>query len=401
MYKKIDDFVSNLISHVIEAVIARAYFGSPQKKIKVIGITGTDGKTTTTHAIYHILTTCGKKASMISSVYANIAGQTADTGFHVTTPRGWKLYKYLRQAVDAGSEFFVLETTSHALAQNRTWGIQFETGVLTNITQEHSTEHTNFGDYIAAKARLLLSAKKSIVNKDAQIFPTIKNILESHHKSFSTYSLMDKTADFVWNDSTKTSLVEDFNKQNMLAAIATCKSLGLGEQEILNVVSSFTLPKGRMDIVHTGDFTVIIDFAHTPNSIHKVLEQIKKNYLKNSGRIIHVFGSASERDDIKRPLMGKASAQFADYIILTEEDYRNEDVQKICTEIAAGFSSQTQYEIEPDREKAIHKAISMAKKNDIVVLTGKSHEKSLARNGKEVPWDEYKTVRDALNEQKI
>lgn len=397
MYKKIDDFVSNLISHVIEAIIARAYFGSPEKKIKVIGITGTDGKTTTTHAIYHILTTCGKKASMISSVYANIAGQTADTGFHVTTPRGWKLYKYLRQAVDAGSEFFVLETTSHALVQNRVWGIQFETGVLTNITQEHSTEHVNFSDYVAAKARLLLSANKSIINKDAEIFPTIKNILESHNKSYSTYSLTDRSANFVWNTATRTNLVEDFNKQNMLAAIATCKSLGLGEQEILKAVSSFTLPKGRMDIVHTGDFTVIIDFAHTPNSIHKVLEQIKKNYVKNEGKIIHVFGSASERDDIKRPLMGKASAQFADYIILTEEDHRHEPIEKICAEIAAGFSSHTKYEVEPDREKAIHKAIAMAKKNDIVILTGKSHEKSLARNGKEVPWDEYAVVKKALN----
>lgn len=396
MFKKIDDFISNRISHVIEATIARIYFGFPEKKIKVIGITGTDGKTTTTHAIYHILTTCGKKASMVSSVYASIAGNTADTGFHVTTPRGWYLYKYLRQAVNADSEFFVLETTSHALAQNRAWGIQFAVGVLTNITQEHSKEHVQFEDYVAAKARLLLSAKKSIVNKDAEIFPTIKNILESHHKSYSTYSLPDTSADFVWNNATKTSLVEDFNKQNMLAAIATCRSMGLAEEEIESAVASFTLPKGRMDIVHTGNFMVIIDFAHTPNSIHKVLEQIKKNYLKKSGRIIHVFGSASERDDIKRPLMGKASCEIADYIVLTEEDYRNESVQKICTEIAAGFNPQTHYEIEPDRQKAIRKAISMAKTNDIVVLTGKSHEKSLARNGKEVPWDEYVTVTNAL-----
>ncbi len=396
MFKKIDDFVSNRISHVLEAIVARAFFGSPQKTIKVIGITGTDGKTTTTHAIYHILTTCGKKASMISSVYASIAGKTTDTGFHVTTPRGWALYKYLRQAVNAKSEFFVLETTSHALAQNRAWGIQFAVGVLTNITQEHSKEHAKFEDYVAAKARLLLSAKKSIVNKDAEIFPTIREILESNNKSFSTYSIFDKTADTVWTDSIKTSLVEDFNKQNMLAAIAACISLGLNEKEVLSAVSSFVLPKGRMDIVHEGDFTVVIDFAHTPNSIYKVLEQIKKNYLKNSGKIIHVFGSASERDDVKRPLMGQASSQFSDHIILTEEDYRHEDVNKICTEIASGFSTQTQYEIEPDRSKAIQIAISMAKKNDIVVLTGKSHEKSLARNGKEYPWDEYQTVKDAL-----
>lgn len=397
MYKKIDDFVSNKIAHVLEASIARVFFGFPERKIKVIGITGTDGKTTTTHAIYHILTTCGKKASMISSVYASIAGKTTDTGFHVTTPRGWALYKYLRQAVTAGSEFFVLETTSHALAQNRAWGIQFAAGVLTNITQEHSVEHPSFDDYVAAKARLLLAARTSIVNKDAQIFPKIKNILESHRKLYSTYSLTDASADFVWNNATKTSLVEDFNKQNMLAAIATCKSLGLGDEEILKAVTSFTLPKGRMDIVHSGEFTVIIDFAHTPNSIHKVLEQIRKNYIKNAGKIIHVFGSASERDDVKRPLMGRASAQFADYIILTEEDHRHEPIEKICAEIAAGFSPQTEYEVEPDREKAIHKAISMAKKNDIVVFTGKSHEKSLARNGKEDPWDEYAVVKKALN----
>lgn len=400
MYKKLVNFVVNELFHKGEAFVARLYYRHPEKKVKVIGITGTDGKTTTTHAIYHLLTSSGNKASMISSVYANIAGHTADTGFHVTTPRGWVLYKYLSEAVNAGSEYFVLETTSHSLVQNRVWGISFEIGVLTNITQEHSKEHATFDDYVAAKARLLLRAQKSIVNKDAKIFPVIKEILEKNNKSYSTYSIHDKTADTVWTDSIKTSLMEDFNKQNILAAIAVCEGLGFNKKDILPAISSFTLPKGRMDIVHKGDFMVVIDFAHTPNSIHKVLEQIKKNYLKNGGNIIHVFGSASERDDVKRPLMGKASAQFSDYIILTEEDYRHEDVAKICSEIAAGFTTKTQYEIEPDRLKAIQKAISMAKKNDIVVLTGKSHEKSLARKGAEYPWDEYQAVKDALIERK-
>ncbi len=384
------------IFHLFEALAADIWFGSPSRKIKVIGVTGTDGKTTTTHAIYHMLKESGKKVSMVSSVYANIGGDIQDTGFHTTTPRAFTVFGFLKKAIDAGSEYFVLETTSHALAQNRVWGIFYEVGVLTNITQEHSIEHANFDDYVKIKTRLLLRSKTAILNYDAVVFTTVKKILENQNKPFVTYSLANPQADFVWDSHIKTEISETFNKENILAALACCESLGVNRDKLIRSISSFTLPKGRMDIVYNKDFMVVIDFAHTPNAIHNVLQELRRNYLHLGGAIIHVFGSASERDDVKRPLMGKASAEFADHIILTEEDYRNEDVNKICKEIASGMKGKKKYVIEPDRGMAIEKAIKLAKKHDIVVCTGKSHEKSLARNGTEYPWDEYKAVADAV-----
>lgn len=384
------------IFHLFEALVADVWFGSPSRKIKVIGVTGTDGKTTTTHAIYHILKESGKKVSMVSSVYANIGGDIQDTGFHTTTPRAFTVFGFLKKAINAGSEYFVLETTSHALAQNRVWGIFYEVGVLTNITQEHSMEHKNFDEYVRIKTRLLLRSQTPIINYDAAVFGTVKKILSTNHKPFTTYSLTNPHADYTWDTHIKTPITETFNKENILAAMACCVSLGVSRDKVIRAISSFTLPKGRMDIVYNKNFMVVIDFAHTPNAIHNVLQEIRRNYLKSDGKIIHVFGSASERDDVKRPLMGKASAEFADHIILTEEDYRNEDVNKICKEIASGIGSSKPYEVEPDRGVAIEKAIKMAKKHDIVVCTGKSHETSLARNGTEHAWDEYKAVEQAV-----
>lgn len=381
--------------HLLEAFVANSYYGFPSQKIKVIGVTGTDGKTTTTHAIYHLLKESGKKVSMVSSVYANIGGDISDTGFHTTTPRAFTVFGFLKKAVDARSEYFVLETTSHALAQNRVWGIGYEVGVLTNVTQEHSMEHKTFDDYMRIKTLLLLRSTYPIINRDAAAYEDVKKILKAHSKQFSSYSLARTDAEYTWDSKIKTDISESFNKENILAAYACCLKLGLEREKLLQTISSFTLPQGRMDIVHHKDFMVIIDFAHTPNAIHHVLQEIRKNYLKKGGRIIHVFGCASERDNVKRPMMGKASAQFADYILLTEEDYRNEDVTKISKEIASGIGSKP-YEIEPDREKAIERAIKMTQKNDIVVCTGKSHEKSLARNGKEYPWDEYGAVERAV-----
>ncbi|OGK56107.1 hypothetical protein A3H83_03610 [Candidatus Roizmanbacteria bacterium RIFCSPLOWO2_02_FULL_39_8] len=336
----------------------------------------------------------------MSTVYAQIGNKTMETGFHTTTPRASTVFNYLKQATKAGSEYFILETTSHALSQNRVHGIRFEAAVLTNITQEHAMEHKSFEEYVKVKARLLLQSKHPIINLDADIYQTVKEILTTNRKTYTSFSLKNTEANIIWNKDIKTDISDDFNRENILGAYACCVLLGIEKEKAGRALSSFTLPKGRLDIVHEDDFMVIIDFAHTPNAIFNVLQEIRKNYLKTGGRIIHVFGSASERDDVKRPMMGEASAKFADTIILTEEDHRNEDVQDICKQIAKGIGSSKPYFTEPDRAKAIEWAIQMAKKNDIVVLTGKSHEKSLARNGKEYPWDEYKAVENAVGSRK-
>jgi len=346
------------IYHLCQAIIANIIYGFPSRKLKVIGITGTDGKTTTTHLITHILKTAGKKVSFVSSIVAE--------GFHVTTPNSFALQKLLKESADNHDQYFVLETTSHALDQNRVWGIKYEIGLITNITHEHLDYHKTYEDYTKTKLKLLKMAKIGIENTD-------------------------KIADMI----KKIPNLTLFNQRNYSSAYIVCKRLGISDKEILKAMMTFELPKGRVDLVYDKNFKVIIDFAHTPNALLQLLPEIRKKYLSNNGRLIHVFGSAGSRDITKRSLMGKISGKYSDLIILTEEDYRTEDLKKICLQIALGIKNKS-YEIILDRQQAINKAVKIAKKGDVVVLTGKAHEKSLCRGKIEHPWDEYEAVKKAL-----
>ncbi|GIW64835.1 MAG: UDP-N-acetylmuramoyl-L-alanyl-D-glutamate--LD-lysine ligase [Patescibacteria group bacterium] len=367
------------IYHLFQAIVANIYYGFPSRKIKVIGVTGTDGKTTTTTLIAHILKQSGKKVSFISTVYAEVAGKIYDVGLHVTTPSSFMVQKFLRQAVDNDDEYFVLETTSHALDQNRVWGVKFEIGVITNITHEHLDYHKTYENYVRAKEKLLKMAKIGIVNKNIKY--QISNIKYSYQISNTIKKNFPN--------------ITRYNQENYSAAFLVCQLLGLSEKKIINAMQNFTLPKGRLEVFYDKEFKVIIDFAHTPNAFQKLLPEIRKKYLKKNSRLIHVFGSAGLRDRTKRPIMGKMSDKYSDYIILTEEDYRTENVDDICIQIASGIKHKP-YEIITNREKAIEKAIFMAKKGDVVLLTGKSHEKSLARGKKEYPWSEHKAVEKAI-----
>ncbi len=370
--------------HLIEAIIANFLYGFPSKKIKVIGVTGTDGKTTTTQLIAHILKENKKKVSFISTVYAMIGDKVYDTGLHVTTPSSFMIQKFLSQAVKNQDEYFVLETTSHALDQNRVWGINYEIGIITNITHEHLDYHLNYQDYLKTKVKLLKMAKIRIVNKDDNSYPYIKNQISNIKNTYQKLNIVEKIANLT-----------EFNKYNYSAAYIVCKHLGLKDKDIITAMKTFSLPKGRLETVYENDFQVIIDFAHTPNAFLKLLSEIKKR-LKNNGRLIHIFGSAGLRDQLKRPLMGQNSSLYSDFIIITEEDFRTEKFEDIAKQIASGIKKNKPYLIIKDRFEAIKKGILMAKKNDIVLITGKAHEKSLARGKKEYSWDEFKAVEKAL-----
>lgn len=386
--------------HLFQAIIANIWFGFPSRKLKIIGVTGTDGKTTTTHLIAHILKTAGKKTSFVSSVFASIGGKESDIGFHVTTPNSFALQKLLRRSADNKDEYFILETTSHALDQNRVWGIKYEIGVVTNITHEHLDYHKNYEEYLFTKLKLLKRSKIGIVNNDDESFNKIKN-LELRIKSYNSKLKIFE----------QISNLTNFNKYNYSAAYTVCKELCLSDEVILKAMMTFQLPKGRVDLVYEKDFKVIIDFAHTPNALFQLLPAIREIYLKKQGRLIHVFGSAGLRDFTKRPLMGQASGHSCDLVILTEEDYRTEDPITISKEIASGLEkegftkvnydqlidcNEKSYSVIVNREKAIGGAIKLAKKNDVVVLTGKAHEKSLCRGKTEYPWDEYEAVEKVL-----
>lgn len=379
------------IYHLVQAIGANLWYGFPSRQIKVIGVTGTDGKTTTTHVLHHILSSAGRKTAMLSSIYGKVGNTIYDTGFHVTTPDSFMVQKMLRSAVAAGEEYFVLETTSHALDQNRVWGVKYEAAVLTNITHEHLDYHKTIDEYAQTKWRLVEMARVSLVNSDDEVAKELLTTKKA--KNIKTYGLLD-TADYSVDFRKEISELADFNAYNYLGAYGLCTELGVAKKDILAAFKTFKLPAGRIDIVHNKEFMVIVDFAHTPNAIKRILQTVKKIYVRNNGRIIHVFGSAALRDVTKRPMMGEISAQYADISIVTEEDYRTEDPAEIAKQIGNGFKNRNkEYITMINREDAIKKALSLAQKNDVIVITGKGHEKSLCRGKIEYPWSDIDCVK--------
>ena len=388
------------IYHLFQAVLANIFYGFPSHKLKVIGVTGTDGKTTTTHLIAHILKTAGKKVSFVSSVYASIGGKESDIGFHVTTPSSFALQKLLKLSADNRDEYFVLETTSHALDQNRVWGINYEVGVITNITHEHLDYHKTYEEYAKIKLKLLKMAKMGIINRDDESYKYIKDQISNIKNTYQISKIVKNIPNLT-----------NFNRYNYSAAYTVCKELGLPDETILQAMQTFKLPKGRVEMVYDKDFKVIIDFAHTPNALLQILPAMRELFFKKNGRLIHIFGSAGLRDVAKRPLMGEISGKYSDIVILTEEDYRTEDPILICQAIETGLKKENVKRINYDqlvncgdksycviinREKAIREAVKVARKDDVVILTGKAHEKSLCRGKTEEPWDEYEAVEKAL-----
>lgn len=373
------------IYHLLVAVLANVWYGFPAKKITVIGVTGTDGKTTTVNIIYHILKNAGYEVSMISSVGATINGKAYDVGFHVTTPSSLQIQKFLRKA----NGYLVLEVTSHALDQYRVWGIDFTVGVLTNVTDEHLDYHKSYYNYVKTKAELLKRARVAVVNKDDESYEHISKLKTQKCVTYGMRNgdVTPKTFPF------KTKLIGEFNKYNILAAAAACRELGVADEKIRHAVETFTLPVGRAEVVHEDNFTVMIDFAHTPNALEQILRSLRPEI---KGRIIHVFGSAGQRDRQKRPKMGEVSAKYADVIVLTAEDPRSESVEKIMNEIASGIHNNKLIKKIPDRQEAITVAVKMAKEEDLVLLTGKSHEKSMNYGRGEEPWSEHEAVQAAL-----
>lgn len=385
------------VYHLFIALAFNFIYFFPSRGIKVIGVTGTDGKTTTVSLIYHILKTDGKKTSMLTSIGAVIGDKGFDTGFHVTTPSSHDLQKIFRKARRNKTEYFVLEVTSHAIDQQRIFGIPFLFGVLTNVSNEHLDYHKTYDRYLRTKEKLLKKAKIAVVNKDDSSYTLL---FESKNKksanNWITYGLSE-SADVNPSNFSLSSvhLLGDFNKYNALAAIAVAKRLGIDEKIINKAISTFKLPKGRLDFYYDKDFSVIVDFAHTANAFEQLLSALKPIA---KGNIIHVFGSAGERDTVKRPFMGEISSKYANIVILTSEDPRSEDPAKIIDEIASGINKEEATVIKiPNRKEAIEAAIQMAKKGDIVLLTGKSHEKSMTYGKTETPWSEYKVVDEAIS----
>lgn len=386
--------------HRIIAISMNLLFLFPGRKLKVIGVTGTDGKTTTVNLIYHIIKENGHSASMLMSIGAFVGKKEYETGFHVTTPSSFLLQRILRKAVKTKSEYFVLEVTSHALDQYRTLGIHFQFGIMTNVTSEHLDYHKTFDNYLKTKEKLLKIADIAIVNRDDSSYTHFSE--SKKHKDNSnwiTYGFSESADVNLENFNFESRvIIGDFNKYNVLAAVACARRLGISDENIRRAIKTFKMPLGRMDFVYDEDYGVVIDFAHTPNAFEQILSALRQ---QTTGRIIHVFGSAGERDHAKRPFMGETSSKHADILFLTAEDPRSEDVNKIIDEIASGVKRKDAKVFKlPNRKNAIEAAIETAGKGDLVVITGKAHEKSMTYGNKDLPWDEYKIVEEAIKTRK-
>ena len=409
--------------------MAGSFYDQPGRKLTVIGVTGTDGKTTTTNILYKILLAANIKAGMISTVNAVIGGEVLDTGFHVTTPDAHDVQRYLAKMVEAGLTHVVLETTSHGWAQYRVDACEFDIGVLTNITHEHMNEHGSFEKYRAAKARLFSSLeitrpkpqgnpRLAVINcDDPKSFNFLSDFVKVNMVNYGLGENADVRATGIeyspsgihfmaegrsFRVGTTSKLVGAYNVSNCLAAL-TVAVYGLGiEPEIAarGIASLEGIP-GRMERVDLGqDFTAIVDFAHTPNALKVTLETARQ---MTKGRVICAFGSAGLRDREKRRMMAETSAELADLTVLTAEDPRTESLEGILEEMAAGARSRggsegvTFWRV-ADRGEAIRFALKLARPGDIVLGCGKGHEQSMCFGATEYLWDDRTAMRAALAE---
>ncbi len=418
------------------AWLAAAWHGFPARQLIMVGVTGTDGKTTTSSLIHSILLAGGLRAGLISTVSAVIGDETLDTGFHVTTPSALETQAYLARMVAAGLTHCVLEVTSHGLAQHRVTGCEFDVAAVTNITHEHLDYHKSYENYRAAKGQLFAGLatnaakaggppKAAVVNADDSSASYLESLLAGEPQVRRFRYGLASPAD-IWagpvSDSpaglefvahgpdfavpVQSRLVGAYNVSNCLAAVAvTAAGLGLPPDTVSRGIASLPGVPGRMERLDLGQpFTAIVDFAHTPNALRRTLETARQMLAPGSeGRVIAVFGSAGLRDVEKRRLMAETSAELADISILTAEDPRTESLAAILAMMAegaqrqGGVEGQTFYLV-PDRREALRLAIALARPGDMVLACGKGHEQSMAFGTREFPWDDRLALRAALAE---
>ncbi|MEO5950723.1 MAG: UDP-N-acetylmuramoyl-L-alanyl-D-glutamate--2,6-diaminopimelate ligase [Candidatus Saccharimonadales bacterium] len=404
--------------HLAEAVISNISQGFPAQSMRIIGVTGTNGKTTTSFMIHKMLVDAGYKTALMTTVAYGVNNDVKSQIAHMTTVSSLPLQKRLREFKNQGVDWVVLETTSHALAQHRVWGVPYEIAVMTNITHEHLDYHGTFARYVEAKVRLFKIAgrhgyKFGVVNADD---PSAKKFIDAIPES-TTYGL--KSGDLLAEnvllepDGCRYSvrigedhynihcrIPGEFNVYNSLAAVAVGRKLGLSVSQIERGIAALEGVEGRMTVVSAGQvFNVVVDFAHTPDSFERLLRDLR---TATKGKLIVVFGSAGRRDEVKRAIQGEIAGKYGDEVILTEEDDRDIDGNLILGQIASGAEKSGKtigkdLFLELDRTKAIEFAMTRAgDKTDIVILLGKGHEKTIERIDGEHPWNEVATAKAAI-----
>ncbi len=393
---------------------ADAWYGQPSKELQVIGITGTDGKTTTSFLAVELLRAGGRRPGLIGTVAADIGDERLPNEDRNTTPESLELQELLARMVEAGNESVVMEATSHGLALERTRNCRFDVGVVTSVTSEHLDFHGSLEAYRRAKARLVEEAPLAILNTDDDAYAFFR---ERARDRVLTYGI-DADADLRateliadaagsrftlvapdWSGEVTTPMPGRFNVSNALAALAIAHVEGVAWPVAVDALARTAGVPGRMERVDAGQpFAVVVDYAHTADSLGKVLRMLRP---VTRGRLIAVFGSAGERDPTKRPAMGRVSAELADLTVVTDEDPRLEDPRAINEAIADGARAAGGVDGESllvidDRREAIARSIAMAREGDVVLLAGKGHETSIFYGADKLPWDDREVARDAL-----
>lgn len=405
------------------ALISARFFGNPSEKMKMIGITGTNGKTTTSNLVTAVLQAAGLKCGLIGTIQNQIDDRILPVKH--TTPESLDLQRLLAEMLSAGVQVCVMEVSSHALALHRVDGCQFDAVILTNFTQDHLDFHENMQDYLAAKLKLFsgLSAgdankgvKYSVVNADGN---RAADFLKASGSVVYTYGI-NSPAD-VWAENIEVKatgvyftikgkwggcplnlkITGLFNVYNALAAFTTTAAMGTPVATIKNALENVKGVPGRFEQVDAGqDFTVIVDYAHTPDGLENILKTARQ---LTRARLITVFGCGGDRDRKKRPLMGRIAASYSDYMVITSDNPRTEDPVKIIEEVEEGVKlavKKDRYMLETDRRQAIRSAVAMAKRDDVVVIAGKGHEDYQIIGTEKFPFDDRLEAKAALEELK-
>jgi UDP-N-acetylmuramoyl-L-alanyl-D-glutamate--2,6-diaminopimelate ligase len=431
---------------ILKSILGSIIYRFPSRKLIVIGVTGTSGKSTTSNLIYHILEENNLNVGIISTVGAKVGKKNLDTGLHVTTPDPIQMQKLLRYMVKRGAKYVVIETTSHALAQGRLGLMKFDYAVYTNIKRDHLDWHKSWEGYARAKAELINKLKptgKIVLNRDdKEMYNFLSKFTGSNTflEKAITYSL-NEPVDIIEtpqgthftlnNNNYKLQILGLYNVENALAAINVSKLLGLSYGQISSALATFKGIEGRMEVVLDKPFLVIVDFAHNTDSLIKSLETAKKLTSYN-GKVITVFGSAGLRDVEKRYTMGEASVKYGDIAVVTAEDPRIEKLSDINDQILEGteraggklirrFANTQEFEeYEVDRDSinrgsvfvfdeestasrfdAIEFALKIAKSGDVIITQGKGHEQSLCFGTTEYPFRDQEAVKKAINKLAI
>ncbi len=419
----------NYFWHLPKAIFFNLYYGSPAKKLVLIGVTGTDGKTTTATLIYNLLLSQGYKTGLVSTISAITGNSTLNTGLHTTSPDPATFQKILKEMVNNGLSHAVIEVTAHALDQFRTFGCSFEYGILTNTSHEHLDDFVNMDYYLKTKSKLLKNSRQAIINRDDPSYSYLKNNLKIPTTSYgqhpesnfviSNISLSPNTLSFEINHHQfQTNSPYTYQAYNIAPVAVLCSFLKINYSALNQIINNFPETKGRREEVKNPfSFKTIIDFAHTPAALNQTLSSLKKT---TPGRLIVIFGATGGRDKSKRPEMGLSVYQNANIAFITADDTRNEDIAKINKDIIRGIPDKLSQNIpppstakdyryldqqseklfiyinQPDRQLAFNQAVILAKSGDTIVACGKGHETTILHGDTEFPWSETEAFRTSF-----